>query len=288
MKTFTKAFQSACGRHHPSKVWGDFCYMAAAAFSTAVDKRHAEKREERYLQIINTYTPEEQQVFPELVALMVQALEKEPFQDFLGKQYMELGMGNSHAGQFFTPYNVCRAMAEMSIPGTVGDMIQSHGYITIHDCACGAGATLIAAAEVMHQRGIDYQRNALFAAQDLDYTAAMMCYIQMSLLGIAGYVRVGNTLTDPMTGSVLFGPEDEDTWYTPMFFHQHWQLRRELAILRHVLHSTDLDAPQPMTVPAPEAPKEAPPPAPAEPLPVIELADAKAHGQIQGQLAMVF
>lgn len=288
MEAFTKAFQSACGQHYPSTVWGDFCYMAAAAFSNAVDKRHAEKREERCLQLINIYTPEEQQVFPELVALMVQALEKEPFQDFLGKQYMDLNLGNSNAGQFFTPYYVCRMMAEMSLPGTVGDMIQSHGYITIHDCACGAGATLIAAAEVLHNRGIDYQRNALFVGQDLDETVAMMCYVQMSLLGIAGYVHVGNTLTEPQTGSVLFGGEDANTWYTPMFFHQRWQLRRELAILRHGLHGTDLDAPQPMTVPAPEAPKEAPPSAIAEPMPVIELADAKAHGQIQGQLSMVF
>lgn len=197
---------------------------------------------------------------------------------------MELNLGNSNAGQFFTPFNVCRAMAETAISETVGETIREKGYISVNDCACGAGATLIAAAEVLHNRGIDYQRNALFVGQDLDETVAMMCYVQMSLLGIAGYVHVGNTLTEPQTGSVLFGGEDANTWYTPMFFHQRWQLRRELAILRHGLHGTDLDAPQPMTGPAPEAP----PSAIAEPMPVIELADAKAHGQIQGQLAMVF
>lgn len=278
MEEFTKEFNRACGRNHPSKVWGDFCYMAAAAFSNAVDKRHAQAREERYLQIIRGYNPDEQQVFPQLMVLMVDAFERHPFQDFLGKQYMELELGNRNTGQFFTPYDVCHLMAEITVPDTVGDTIREKGYITLNDCACGAGATLIAAAEVMHQRNINYQMDALFIGQDLDFTVAMMCYLQMSMLGMAGYVHVGDTLTEPITGSVLFGAGDADTWYTPMYFHTRWAARRELAMVRHVFHGTSLDAPQPIEhEPVPDA----------EP-PVIELQDASAHGQIQGQMVMDF
>lgn len=276
MEQFETVFASISTKRHPAKVWSDFCYMAAAAISNAVDKRHAEAREERYLQIIRSYSKDEQQAFPQLIALTVETLERKPFQDFLGGQYMALGIGNKNAGQFFTPFDVCRVMAETAIPETVGETIREKGYISVNDCACGAGATLIAAAEVLHNRGIDYQRNALFVGQDLDETVAMMCYVQMSLLGIAGYVHVGNTLTEPQTGSVLFGDEDANTWYTPMYFHTRWAARRALAMVRHVFHGASLDAPQP------EREHEE-----AERMPeVIELPDAEAKGQITGQLMM--
>ena len=55
-----------------------------------------------------------------------------------------------------------------------------------------------------------------------------MCYIQLSLLGCAGYICVGNTLTNPMTGHVLFPQEKEgqELWYMPMFQSDVWTLRR--------------------------------------------------------------
>lgn len=56
---------------------------------------------------------------------------------------MELGLSNDSGGQFFTPYNVCQMMAEMTI-GNVVPQVKERGYITINDPACGAGATLIA------------------------------------------------------------------------------------------------------------------------------------------------
>lgn len=59
-------------------------------------------------------------------------------------------------------------------------------------------------------------------AQDIDYTAAMMCYIQLSLLGVAACIKVGNSLTEPMTEN----DTDENYWYTPMYFSQIWTMRR--------------------------------------------------------------
>ncbi|WP_084257128.1 hypothetical protein [Pasteurella testudinis] len=46
------------------------------------------------------------------------------------------------------------------------------------------------------QRGINPQQQIWVQAQDIDFTAAMMCYIQMTLLHIPGEVIVGNTLTN--------------------------------------------------------------------------------------------
>ena len=51
-------------------------------------------------------------------------------------------LGNDHAGQFFTPYDVCRCMAEITFdPKLHPDM---EGFISVSDPACGAGATLLA------------------------------------------------------------------------------------------------------------------------------------------------
>ena len=52
---------------------------------------------------------------------------------------------------------------------------------------------------------------------NIDYTAAMMAYIQLSLNDCAGYVKVGNSLTDPIVDM-----ESESTWVTPMMYHPVW------------------------------------------------------------------
>ncbi|MFR0872513.1 MAG: N-6 DNA methylase [Oscillospiraceae bacterium] len=114
---------------------------------------------------------------------------------------MALNLGNDSGGQFFTPYDVCRMMAEMTCDNVL-PTIEAKGYISINDCACGAGATLIAgvhaAAKQISKAGLNWQNHILVTAQDVDYTVAYMCYIQLSLLGVAGYIKVGNSLTEPM------------------------------------------------------------------------------------------
>ncbi len=41
-------------------------------------------------------------------------MEQNPDQDFLGELYMLCELGNDASGQFFTPYDVCRCMVEVS------------------------------------------------------------------------------------------------------------------------------------------------------------------------------
>ena len=47
--------------------------------------------------------------------MIEKAYEDNPDQDFLGAAYMELGLGNHWTGQFFTPYNVSKMMAQMTL-----------------------------------------------------------------------------------------------------------------------------------------------------------------------------
>lgn len=227
---FKKAFMSLCGKHAPYAVWQDMVQMIACEISNSVDRRHADARERRYQDIRVKYTPEEMERFAQLFKMIVMSMEENTNCDYLGDMYMRLEFGSRVAGQVFTPYNVCRMMAKMSVPD-MREQIEENGWCIVHDCACGAGATLIAAANALKDAGVNFQQHALFIGQDLDATVALMCYIQLSLLGCAGYVRIGDTLTHPATGDALFGDIGEDTWYTPMFYHENWHMRRTIKIL---------------------------------------------------------
>ena len=170
-------------------------------------------------------------IFPKLAAYTTMALDANPEQDFLGKMFMDLGLGNNSAGQFFTPYSVCQLMADVvtsDLDNNLQDKLEKQGYISLADECCGAGATLIAAINTIKRKmekatpSMNFQRHLLVVGQDIDETVALMCYIQISLLGVAGYIKVGNSITDPMT-------TDDDKskyWYTPMYFSNIWVIRR--------------------------------------------------------------
>lgn len=185
------------------QVWTDFITAAAISIANSVDisgEVH-DKREKEYKECIKRLDGVDNAW--ELFNYVVQALDNDQEQDFLGGLYMNLDLGSHWHGQFFTPYDICRAMAKISLNGGERDAkteILDHGYISINDPACGAGATLIAAANQLRNQYINYQTDALFVGQDIDRIAGMMCYIQLSLLGCAGYVVIANTLSNPITG----------------------------------------------------------------------------------------
>lgn len=225
-KEFLKVFEQLAYRHRPWEVWGDFVVMYACALSNVIDNKHYGEREKRYLAIITKYSQEEQNLFPKLVAHVVLALEEDQEQDFLGDIFMELKLGNGKNGQFFTPYCVCDMMAKITASETTIKEIHKKGFLFINDPCCGAGVTLIAKInEVKRQlekENMNFQNHLLVVAQDIDEVAALMCYIQISLLGVAGYVKVGNSLTDP----VIKNDATENYWFTPMYFSDVWIARR--------------------------------------------------------------
>ena len=237
-RQFVKAFNDICQWNGDWERWNDMVNLFAIEISNTVDENNREERNTRYTQIASRYKPEEFKRFGDLFCLMIESLERNPFQDFLGTMYMELEMGSKGMGQCFTPYSICQMMAEMSLPkDKVEKAMEQRGWISLNDPAAGAGATLIAAAERLHQLGINYQQKALFVANDLDRTVAMMCYIQMSLIGCAGRVRIGDTLTEPETGDLLWGEGGSNTWYMPMFYTNPWVGRVAARHLERFLRS---------------------------------------------------
>ena len=117
-KELVKAFESLCGRHGRWEVWADWITMSACSISCAVDAAHKEAREKLYQTTRAKYTEAELQVMAEMLGMVVSALDEDQNQDLLGEIFMTLGLGNEHNGQFFTPYNVCQAMSQL----TIGDV----------------------------------------------------------------------------------------------------------------------------------------------------------------------
>lgn len=225
---FQKVFSKLCNTKSAWQAWSDFVEMTAIAISNRFEIREKVKqeREKRYLDIMGQYSKSEQQIFPELLAILVMALERNSEQDFLGEMFMALELGSHWKGQFFTPYSVCKAMSQITVQDA-RDKIGDKGYVSVCDPACGAGATLIAARNTLELAKIGGTQ-AFFVGQDIDRTAAMMCYIQLSLLGCAGYVVIADTLIHPVTGPMLWPnlTEHQDAWFMPMnFVDPTWVLR---------------------------------------------------------------
>lgn len=229
-KDLVKLFDTACYRHNRGQVWSDFMMMAAIAISNTVDETNAKEREKLYGQLAGKYNEKELTCFTKMFSEIVNGMEENPNQDFLGELFMTLELSNSFAGQFFTPYSLCQAMAQITgQKERLMEQIERDGWISVNDPACGAGALLVAFANWCRECGINYQTSVLFVAQDIDYTVACMCYIQLSLLGCPGYVVVDNTLTKPSTAlddRGLIPKPGPNVWYTPFYFRDMWHWRR--------------------------------------------------------------
>lgn len=229
-KEFLRVFRQLTYRHRSWDVWSDFITMFACALSNPVDKSHFDEREALYLQTIKRYNKQEQPLFSELAAHTVMALEENPEQDFLGSVYTELGLNSKEHQQIFTPYCACELLAEITMENVV-ETVNKNGYITLNDPCCGAGATLIAGIHLARKKlekvNLNYQNHILVTAQDIDMTVALMCYIQLSLLGVAAYIKVGNSITEPMAENDSL----DNYWFTMMYFSDVWTMRRLLRRL---------------------------------------------------------
>ncbi len=161
-KEFLEVFKKLCYSRNSWEVWADLMTVIACSLSNAVDKtkEHFEKREEEYEQCIKQLGSTEDAATA--FSIIMLALENNPYQDFLGEMYMKLNLGNHWKGQFFTPYHICEFMANVTGCETE---IEQKGYISICDQCVGGGAMLIAAANSLRRRGINYQNHAVFVGQ---------------------------------------------------------------------------------------------------------------------------
>lgn len=228
---FMKIFRSLCGRYGRWDIWHDFITLAAIEISNAVDRSHAAERGETYKPIAEKYKPDELRRFALMFQEVIAGMEQNADQDFFGELYMALELGNKHIGQCFTPYDACRLMAELTMLD-IQTRITQDGWVSVNDSACGSGAILTAFANACLRHGVNYQTSVFFVAQDVSFIAGLMCYLQLSLIGCAGYVVIGDTFLHPVTAldrRGLIPQPDMDILFTPFYFRDIWQGRRICA-----------------------------------------------------------
>ena len=231
-REFSKLYSSLCSKHGKWEVWSDFVMMSAISISNAVDRQHMEDRQNKFCQIEKKYSKEEMERLAGMFTVTVNALADKPDQDFLGDLFMALGLSNEHNGQFFSPYHICHFMALVTYGDDMTSKVEKDGWVSIHEPACGSGAMLIAFANVCRKKGLNYQTSVLFIAQDIDTVAGCISYIQMSLLGCPGYVKIGDSLASPIMSvdsRGLLPIPDENIWYTPLYFLEEWDIRRKIC-----------------------------------------------------------
>ena len=189
---FIRLMEPLADTRRMSDVFNDFLELSTLSILNRVE--FSREREDKYMGVIGKYDRKLVDNFPSMLAQTALAL-GERHQDFLGDIYMEIGMGNARAGQFFTPYHVCRLMAKVG--GDInGDAIRERGYITVYDPCCGASGLLIAYAEHFREGGFNPQTQLAAYAEDIDITCCRMSYVQLSLLGIPARVRHMDSLSN--------------------------------------------------------------------------------------------
>lgn len=190
---FIQQFNRLASHRSRAELFSDFIALFALEMYIAVyrDKANHELIQ-RYQQAASRYDEQEKVQLSQLFTFIIKALEQKPY-DFLGSVFMKLGIGDGVRGQYFTPPHISHFMA--GIVNTIDEeTLNKKGFVTVSDPCCGAGVMIIAYYQQCLEQGLNPQQVMWAEARDIDFTAAMMCYIQMNLLGIAGQVIVGNSL----------------------------------------------------------------------------------------------
>lgn len=182
-------------KHDNLIAFSDFVEVTACAIS-----KPFLDRDNQYFSIQSRYSDDEMRLFQKMAFCLVEHLEHEP-QDVLGQIYMYLNIANKQRGQCFTPVCISELMAKTSI-----ETKNIKGVYTLNDPTCGSGALIIGAIKSMVNDGKNPNKDVFVTASDLDRKSVMMCYVQLSLLGIPAIITHGNSLT----GDIF------DQWKTPM------------------------------------------------------------------------
>lgn len=194
-KQFIKAFDSLAHHRHRHDVFGDFLELAVCAIrkKTLPPGPAADALEEQYMAVVKRNTPEDVRKMPTLLGITALAVQDGGC-DFLGQVAGDLELISGHMGQFFTPYDVSRMIAETTLRDP-GELIREKGFVTVLEPACGAGGMVIAAADVLERQGFDIARQLYVDATDISPLCFRMTYLQASLRGIPATIRRGNTLS---------------------------------------------------------------------------------------------
>lgn len=211
VKPFLRLFDETARYKHRQEVFRDFVTVSAISMHNSVTP--SSKLEEEYLRIIKQYKPDDVDRLAQLLALLVEALDVAP-RDVLGRIYMDLELGNTRQGQFFTPDSISQLMARIQLD-QIEEHLAVHDHVSISEPACGAGGMILSVVDHLLSKRIDPAKRIYVQAIDIDRTAALMCYTQLSLWNVPAEIIVGDCLR----------LDYRETWMTPAYHLNGWKFR---------------------------------------------------------------
>lgn len=197
-----------------SQLIADVFECGALAISNKVDFTKYDEREQRYLEIMKKYSPDEQKliidIFSKVFALSSSVVyDNGAFDDYLGEIFMRCNQGSKFAGQFFTPYHISKLMAKMTL-SDIENPLQK--ILTLCDPCCGGGGMAMAALDILkNDYNINYAMDCFIECADIDIRCVHMTYLQLALAGVPAIVKHQNTLTQELWS----------VWKTPAFIFQY-------------------------------------------------------------------
>jgi hypothetical protein len=194
-KQFIRTFDSI-GRHRSRyERFADFLELATCAIrkTTVPPGPEADAFEQRYMNVVARYPPDDIRTMPKLLAFTQLAVAHGGC-DFLGGIAGELEFLDPSLGQLITPYPLSRLIAEMTLQDAAG-LIADRGFVTLQEPASGAGGMIIAAADVLETKGFDPRSTLYVEALDVAGLCFKMTYLQLALRGVPATVRHANTLS---------------------------------------------------------------------------------------------
>jgi hypothetical protein len=177
--------------HGLGRVFRDWMTLSVAAFEGDEDTYHdrldrygRDGPSDRRESVAESFS----EALGELAVATVEA--KRPV---VGDIYEAVGNQADDFGQYFTPWNVCIAKAEMLVSADDADEATSDDPLTVADPACGSGRLLVAAAMALHDH--DPDAPILVSGTDKDRTCARMAVVNLALANVPGRIQYGNSLT---------------------------------------------------------------------------------------------
>ena len=190
MNGFEKLFTELTKQHDNTVVFNDFLAYCVDQFRIDFHQPHFQR---------DKYNEDECSVFYDLFQYLIEHTNDElskdgsvGWYDMLGVFYEDVVQSQWKAGnrgQFFTPVNVCEALAELTVP----EDIPKDRVLTGYDSACGSSRTLLA----YHvRRPFD-----ILVGGDLDHTSCLMSVVNFVLHGVKGVIINMDSLSGEFFGA---------------------------------------------------------------------------------------
>ncbi|WP_272408766.1 N-6 DNA methylase [Escherichia coli] len=187
---FMQIVKKLTAHRSPRDVLTVLCRIAADRIDPALAR--STECQESAGKMTGDYSPAEKDMLEALIRLLPQVLQEKP-RDFLGECVMNLELGNSAMGQYFTPGSLADLKFEL-LKQDYASEIRNFGFIILQEPAVGSGGLIIKMANGLADAGFNLSAALFVSCADNDAFAADMAFIQLSLLGIAAEVRTGDTL----------------------------------------------------------------------------------------------